>query len=139
MIIDRLHNLVAPLSGYSDAVEEHRAVVDLLVLTVYCDHRISQEELDALDRFGDVHASWGSGAFSLEQYLSSAVAKVRSALGSPGGVDRIISEAAAAITTPALRAQTPEACAGVAALDGVDPSETEFVQRVRDALGVVGS
>jgi hypothetical protein len=135
MTIDRLHDLAAPFSVHSSDVDEHQAAIDLLVLTAFCDHRITQDELDALEQFDVDHTTWDEGGFSVQQYLPSAMAKVRSALDKPDGADRLLKESAAAIKTATLKEETVSACAALAASGGVDEAETDFVGRVRASLG----
>ena len=139
MTIDRLQDLAAPFSVHSSDVDEHQAAVDLLVLTAYCDHLITQDELDALDQFDVDHTTWDEGGFSVQQYLPSAMAKVRSALDKPDGAERLLSESAAAIKTAALKEETASACAALAESGGLDQAETDFVGRVRRALATARS
>ncbi|HTW10707.1 MAG TPA: hypothetical protein VME46_24615 [Acidimicrobiales bacterium] len=139
MNINRLHQLAAPLAAQAAEVAEHQAAIDLLVLTAYCDRRISQEELDALQSFDSSHSDWDSGAFSVQQYLPIAAAKVRSVLDSYDGADRLLASAAAAIASPGLRAETSNACAELCASDGVVASEAAFLGRVNEALSTAPS
>jgi hypothetical protein len=137
--IDRLHDLAAPFSVHSSDVDEHQAAIDLLVLTAYCDHRITQDELDALEQFDIDHTTWDEGGFSVQQYLPSAMAKVRSALDKPDGAERLLTESAAVIKSTALKEETASACAALAESGGLDEAETDFVGRVRHALATGGS
>ena len=134
MIVDRLHELAAHFSHHTEDVVEHQAVVDLLVLTAYCDHRIDQGELDALDAFDADHANWDEGAFSVQQYLPVAVAKVLSALDAPDGSTHLLAEAAGKITTTSLRAEAISACRSLASADGLDSDDVQFLKQLQDAL-----
>lgn len=136
--MDRLHHFATRMSSHTDDTDQHKAAVDLLVLTVYCNGNVSQEELDGLDRFDADHTDWDSGAFSVSQYLPEAVSRVRRDLEQPGGEQALLREAASRITTPALRDETGTACTALAASDGTDEKETAFLVRLRQALGTTG-
>jgi len=107
--------------------------VDLLVLTAFSDHRLSQGELEALDRLDSEHTDWDQGAFNVNQYVPVAMAKVRAALDHPEGAEQLLAESVARITTPEIRAQTARACLDLAAEGALAP-EAEFARRVGEAL-----
>ncbi len=138
VVLDHFRQLSSRLAQHAGTPREHAAVVDLLVLTVYSDRRITQGEIDALEQFDVEHSDWDSGVFSVQQYLPEAVAKVRSALDVPGGADRLLGEAAAALSDAEVRAFAVDACRAVASAGGAAPAEEEFVERVRSALASGG-
>jgi hypothetical protein len=133
VVLDRFRHLASRLAVHPGTAEEHEAVVDLLVLTVYSDQRITQEEQDSLEQFDLDHTDWDSGEFSVRQYLPASIAKVREAIGESGGADRVLAEAAARITHPEVKATALEACEGLGR--GADDVEVQFIHRVRLALG----
>jgi hypothetical protein len=103
LLIERIHELVHHTADSVGEVEAHKAVIELLVLTVYADDRISTDELEALERFDDEHSDWDAGPFSVQQYLPVAVAKVRNAIAESGGADALIADAASRIHDPSMR------------------------------------
>jgi hypothetical protein len=131
---NRLHDLYTRISAHSDEVGEHEAAVDLLVLTAYSDHRVNQAELDALDRFDVDHTDWDAGAFNVSEYLPSAIAKVRTALDQDGGADRLLATSAARLSTAAVKEETVKACQDLASTAGSEAAESDFAERVRQAL-----
>ena len=66
-IFHRLGSAFGRAKEQSQVDEEHQAVVDLLVLTVYADERVSQEEMEALARFDVEHQDWDGGDFSVTE------------------------------------------------------------------------
>jgi hypothetical protein len=134
MLAERLHHLLHHASREAVSTTEHEAIVELLVLTAFSDHRISQDELDALEIFDLEHSEWDSGAFSVHQYVPVAMAKVRRALDSDGGADELLGDAAVRLSTPESRTEAVEACRALATTDGSDPSEVAFVIRLAAAL-----
>jgi hypothetical protein len=135
VFVDRLHHLAGRARPHTDDVAEHQAEIDLLVLTAYSDHRISQAELDALEALDEEHRDWDDGAFSARQYLPVAVAKVRAALEADDGVARLLADAASRIATPAGRQEALEACRVLAAADGAGEADTQFLASLQTALG----
>ena len=134
-IFHRLGAAFGRAKEQSEVDEEHQAIVDLLVLTVYADERVSQEEMEALARFDVEHQDWDGGDFSVAEYLGPSIAKVRAAVGSPLDVDGLLSDAAAKITTPALRAEVPGYCEAVAQADGqLSADEVGIIAKIRKAL-----
>jgi uncharacterized tellurite resistance protein B-like protein len=134
-IFHRLGAAFGRAKEQSEVDEEHQAIVDLLVLTVYADERVSQEEMEALARFDVEHQDWDGGDFSVAEYLGPSIAKVRAAVGSPLDVDGLLSDAAAKITTPALRAEVPGYCEAVAQADGqLSADEVGIIAKIRRAL-----
>jgi len=134
-IFHRLGAAFGRAKEQSQVDEEHQAIVDLLVLTVYADERVSQEEMEALARFDVEHQDWDGGDFSVAEYLGPSIAKVRTAVGSPQEVDQLLTEAAAKITTPALREAVPGYCEGVAQADGqLSVDEVGVIAKIRQAL-----
>lgn len=135
MLADRIRQLASRFSDHTGDTGEHEAAVDLLVLTVFANREVSQDELDELNRFDAEHSNWDAGAFSVGQYLPEALAKVRNAIEVDDGENRILTDSAARITTPALRTEIAEACASLASKGGTDQAESAFLTRLRSALG----
>jgi hypothetical protein len=134
VVLDNFRRLAAHLKHHEGSTAEHEAVVDLLVLTVYSDRRVTQDELDALDQFDLDHANWDSGPFSVQQYLPNSVAKVRSAIDAPGGANKMLAEVAAAISDPAMKTLALDSCQAIASSGGTAQAETDFIEQLRHAL-----
>jgi hypothetical protein len=135
VVLDHFRHLSSRLKHHAGSEDEHEAIVDLLVLTVYSDRKISQEELDALDQFDLDHADWDSGAFSVGQYLPVSVSRVRSAMDVDGGAEQMLAQVAGRLSDPSMKALALESCEAIASQQSADPRETDFVAHVREALG----
>jgi tellurite resistance protein len=134
VLTERLHELASQALRSSKEVPEHQAVVELLVLMAYADGNVSTDELEALDSFDASHAGWDKGAFSIQQYLPIAVAEVRRASAEPDGADRLMRAACERIVDPDVRREAVDACGAVAAIGGVDPSESALLARIEQSL-----
>lgn len=106
-IFNRLGSAFGRAKEHTSVNEEHQAVVDLLVLTLYADERVSQEELEALAQFDMDHTDWDGADFSVTEYLGSSIAKVRAAVSSPQLTEQLLVEVTAKVITPSLRAAVP--------------------------------
>jgi hypothetical protein len=134
-IFNRLGSAFGRAKEHTQVNEEHQAVVDLLVLTLYADERVSQEELEALAQFDLEHADWDGADFSVTEYLGPSIAKVRAAVSSPQLTEQLLVEVAAKITTPALRAAVPGYCEALAQADGqLSSGEAGIIDRIKRAL-----
>lgn len=134
MFTDRLAAVLGRATKSGADADQHAAVVELLLVTVLADQTVSEEELQGLDTFDREHQDWDEGPFSVTQYVGPALAKVRAAMESPGGVDDLIREAAARIREPGLRSATPEYCEQLAYLDGPAPAEQTVLAKIRSQL-----
>ena len=138
-MLERLHSQFSNVKQHTDEVAEHKAVVDLLVLTAFSDRRITQQELDQLKNFDANHVSWDAGSFSVTQYLPRAIAKVRAALDNTDSRDRLLSDTVSRLTTPAARQEAVTACTALVdadrrSIDHQSQQETDFLAKVRAAL-----
>ncbi len=133
MPLARFHDTLKRARSHTDDTAEHAAVIDLLVLTVYADRRVAQGELDALEQFDVDHADWDEKAFSILQYLPTAIAGVRN-LRTPEDSDRFLVDAASRIVTPSLRAATVGYCRAMAEAGGSTEAESALVARIGEAL-----
>jgi hypothetical protein len=134
MAVEHIHPHFRKARTHTDDPDQHAAVVELLVLTVFADPTVDLAELDALDAFDASHADWDDGPFSIQQYLPTATAAVRAALDQPDGRDRLLADISIRITTPALRDATVGYCEDLVAVDGTTDQEREFLRQVRRAL-----
>ncbi len=115
--------------------DQHRAVLELLIATMYADGLVSESELGEIEVFGIEHG-WDNTAFSFSQGLGPATARVRDAREAPDGMDALIADVSSRITDPAIRATVAEACRLVAAADDTtDEAEASFVSKVDAAFG----
>jgi len=110
--------------------DEHEAVLELLVATMFADANVTEAELDEIDAYGQDHG-WNTPAFSFGQALGSATAKVRDAREAPDGTAALLAALSTRITTPGLRAEVPDACQLVASADGATvPAESAWLAQV---------
>ena len=133
MALDQIRRNFKRATDHTQDREQHAAVVELLILAVYADKTVDVAELDALDQFDAAHADWDDEAFSIQEYLGPATAKVRSALDA-GESTKLLVEIAARITSPELREAAVGYCADILHLDGVTEQESGFMDAVRRAL-----
>ena len=134
MLLDRLRHLADRLVFHHAENEQHRAAVDLLVLTIYCNGTVSEAELDELDKFDVDHADWDDADFSVGQYIPVSMSKVRRGLDQSDQAT-LLAEYAGRVTDPALRAETISGCEAIATSSGdVDEAESAFLAQVRAAL-----
>ena len=74
----RLRTMYSHLSVHATADLEHEAAVELLLLVMMSDHHVSDDELDEIRHISD-DSGWETDTFSFDQYLGTAMAKVRTA------------------------------------------------------------
>src|SRR4051812_2029885 len=124
-----------PPAADSAADDEHAAVLELLVATMYADAMVSEQELDEIDRYGADHG-WNTMSFSFVQNLGTATAKVRSAREVEGGLDALLADASNRITSPDVRRTVVAACRLIAEVDGATAdAESEWIGTVAAAFG----
>lgn len=128
-----------PLAGKSvedddGLIDQHEAVLELLVATMFADATVADREFQAIDAYGE-EQGWNTPTFSFSQSLGSATAKVRDARETEGGLDALLAATAARITDPTLRNEAVHACRLVAAADGTTAeSESAWLASVSAAL-----
>lgn len=116
------------------ADDEHRAVLELLIATMYADGLVTESELGEIEVYGVEHG-WDTATFSFSQGLGPATARVREARDAADGLDALVAEADDRITTPEIRAIVTQACRLVAAADETtDDAEASFVAKVQAAF-----
>jgi len=132
---DAAYPLGPPPDGSGPDDDEHRAVLELLVATMYVDATVTEPELHEIDQYGADHG-WNTPTFSFVQAMGATTALVREARLADGGIDALLAGAAARITTPEVRTTVAEACRRVASADGTtDEAESAWIGKVRAALG----
>jgi uncharacterized tellurite resistance protein B-like protein len=113
---DRLAQIFERLPVAATADREHEAAIELLLLVILVDGRISGDELDEI-RAITVDQGFETPTFSFDQHLGEAVAKVRAALGRPDGVDELLDDISERISSQVLRASLFTAARDVALAD----------------------
>jgi hypothetical protein len=134
MVLDRIHPHFKKATEHTDDPAQHAAVVEVLVLAVFADQSVDTSELDALDEFDASHADWDDGPFSIQQYLSTATAKVRYAMDEEGGTDSLLKDATSRITSPSLRQAVPGYLQEILSVDGITDAEREFLRQATRQL-----
>jgi hypothetical protein len=133
MAMDRILRHFKRAADHTDDRQQHAAIVELLVLAVYADKTVDVSELEALDKFDASHADWDDQAFSIQEYLGPATAKVRAAIDEDGS-QALLEDIGGRITSPELREAAIGYCEDIVGIDGVTDEESEFVKRVRQML-----
>jgi hypothetical protein len=133
MALDRILTHFQRAAAHTGDREQHGAVVELLVLAVYADKTVKVEELEALDDFDASHPDWDEKAFSIQEYLGPATAKVRAAL-EQNGSEALLCDIATRITSPELRKAAIGYCEDIVGIDGVTDAENVFLTTLRRVL-----
>jgi uncharacterized tellurite resistance protein B-like protein len=120
---DKLESIYSTVAVHATADTEHEAAVELLLLMMVTDHRISDGELDEIRTIAN-DSGWESDTFSFDQHLGPAMAKVRAASSSDDGVQTLLDDIDSRIHSTVLRASLFSAARDVAGVDR-DLSPTE--------------
>jgi uncharacterized tellurite resistance protein B-like protein len=113
---DRLAEIFEHLPVEATADREHEAAIELLLLVILVDGRISGDELDEI-RAITQDQGFETPSFSFDQHLGAAVAKVRAALARPGGVEELLDDISDRISSQVLRSSLFAAARDVALAD----------------------
>jgi uncharacterized tellurite resistance protein B-like protein len=113
---DRLAKIFEHLPVAATADREHEAAIELLLLVIMVDGRISGDELDEI-RAITQDQGFETPTFSFDQHLGAAVSKVRAALAEPAGVDDLLDDISERISSQVLRASLFAAARDVALAD----------------------
>lgn len=132
-MLERLRHHAQRVPRVTEDASEHQAFIELLVAAIYVDHRVTQEELDAIEAFDADHADWESGAFTIGQYFGPAAAKVRR-MREDGLLSMLVIDISARLLGDRVRDEAVDACAALLASDGVTAEEEEFLEMVTAAL-----
>jgi hypothetical protein len=112
---DNVRDLYRHVSVHATANREHEAVIELLLLVMIADRRITEEELDEIRAISD-DSGWESETFSFDQYLGEAMAKVRAAVADKR-VDALLDDIDERISSSVLRQSLFSAARDVAGVD----------------------
>ncbi|HUY85507.1 MAG TPA: hypothetical protein VMU77_00220 [Acidimicrobiales bacterium] len=134
MLTEHLHRLSHRVPHGGATADEHKAVIELLVLVIFADGKVTQEELDALEQFDSDHSDWDEGAFSVKQYLGEAVSRVRSSIDDENEIMRLIATDAGRIESADLREQAALYCRELADVDGRAKEESALLAAIFKAL-----
>lgn len=118
----RLRDLYSHVSVHATADKEHEAVTELLLLVMVADRHISTDEIDQIRTISE-DSGWENATFSFDQYVGTAMAKVREALAA-GTTDELLDEIDQRITSQVLRQSVFSAAREVAGADAdIDAAE----------------
>ncbi len=132
---DTIEALYRHVAVHATADHEHEAAVELLLLVMLADRRISADELDEI-RHISADAGWESETFSFDQHLGEAMARVRSALAEPGGVARLLDDIDERVVSTVLRRSLYSAARDVAGVDAtIDPDEATLLGQIAARFG----
>jgi hypothetical protein len=138
-MIEELRNIYGRVSVHATADAEHAAVLDLLLLVAFADHRLRPDELDEINTLVDDHG-WESSTFSLSQYFGEGVAKVRSAMDAEGdgdGVERLLTDIDNRINNTVLRREISAMARDVADADhNRSVQESGLLDKIRRRFAV---
>lgn len=127
---DRLEELFRHVSVGATADREYEAVIELLLLVMMIDGRVSSDEMDEI-RAITVDQGMETDTFSFEQHLGEASAKVRAALAQDNGVAALLDDISSRVSSTVLRASMLAAARDVAAADErLEAGESELLAQV---------
>jgi uncharacterized tellurite resistance protein B-like protein len=127
---DKLESIYSTVAVHATADTEHEAAVELLLLMMVTDHRISDGELDEIRTIA-TDSGWESATFSFDQHLGPAMAKVRSASSSEDGVEALLDDIDGRIHSTVLRASLFSAARDVAGVDrDLSPAEDALLAQL---------
>lgn len=131
---DRLETLYSTIAVHATADNEHEAAVELLLLMMLMDDRVSEGELDEIRTIAS-DSGWESDTFSFDQHLGPAMAKVRTAMAN-GGVDALVDDIDQRVTSTVLRASLFSAARDVAGVDrSLSPAEENLLAQLAARFG----
>lgn len=133
-MLQRLKDLYSHVSVHATADREHEAAVELLLMVMTSDRRISEGELDEIRTISD-ESGWESDTFSVDQYFGEAMAKVRAAR-TAGSLDQLLDTIDDRISNGVLRAALWAAARDVAGVDhDVAPAERALLAEIATRFG----
>ncbi|MCS6782677.1 MAG: hypothetical protein RMI89_04205 [Gloeomargarita sp. SKYBB_i_bin120] len=116
------------------AQPQREALLDLLLLGMYVDNRLSVAETDVLNA-QLLDMPWESG-MALSLYVQSNMPKIRTAYENLGARLQLLQSIRDRLATPAARQDAYQKLQEFLAVDGVAPREKEFLTQVRMVLGL---
>lgn len=132
---DTIEELYRHVAVHATADHEHEAAIELLLLVMLADGRISDGELDEIRHISQ-DAGWETDTFSFDQHLGEAMAKVRAALASTGGVARLLDDIDDRVVSTVLRRSLYSAARDVAGIDAaIDPDEETILGQIAARFG----
>jgi len=125
-VTQQLRDMYSHVSVHATADREHEAVIELLLLVMVADQRVSEDELDEIRMISE-DSGWESSTFSFDQYLGKAMAKVRGAVAA-AKVDELLDDIDGRIASSVLRLALFSAARDVAGVDSdIAPEEESLL------------
>ena len=125
----RLLDLYRHVSVHATADMEHEAAIELLLLVMTSDHHISDNEFEEIRHISD-DSGWETATFSFDQYLGTAMGKVRSATDHDT-VDALLDDIDARVSNHLLRDALFSAARDVAGVDhDIAPEEVSLLGQI---------
>jgi uncharacterized tellurite resistance protein B-like protein len=125
----RLRTLYSHVSVHATADREHEAAVELLLLVMLSDHHVSDEEMEEIRHISD-DSGWETDTFSFDQYLGTAMAKVRTAM-EDHDVEALLDDIDGRVSNHLLRAALFSAARDVAGVDHtIVPEEASLLGQI---------
>lgn len=125
----RLKDLYTHVSVHATADREHEAAIELLLLVMMADRHISTDEVEEIRHISD-DSGWETDAFSFDQYIGPASARVRAALADHK-VEALLDDIDNRVASTVLRAALFSAARDVAGVDhAVDADEESLLGQI---------
>lgn len=112
---------------------EREALIDLLLLTMFIDQRLTLAEGGLVDR--EVAALQWEGRGKVEDYVEAATRSIRERRSTDDGRSNILASVRERLNSPEARQRAMAVCQALVAVDGVDTAETSFLDDCRKVLG----
>jgi tellurite resistance protein len=129
---DRLSELYRGVAVHATADREHEAALELLVLVMIADGHFDANEIETIR---EISEDWRGGAFSFDQYLGAAMAKVRRAVRDDA-TEELLDSIDERISSHVLRRALFSASREVAGIDDdVSPEEGTILEQVAVRFG----
>ena len=126
---NRLKDLYSHVSVHANADLEHEAAVELLLLVMLSDHHVSNDEIDEIRHISD-DSGWETDTFSFDQYLGTAIGKVRTSM-EDHQVEALLDDIDARVSNHLLRAALFSAARDVAGVDHtIAPEEASLLGQI---------
>ncbi|WOO40043.1 hypothetical protein [Rubellicoccus peritrichatus] len=114
--------------------DQRESLIDLLVLAMYVDNKLSLSE-DAVLKAQIDQFSW-EGPMSVDDYVNSAIARIRDMRSSEHFVNELLKSINERLGDYDVRLTAAGICERLLSADGKETSEKEFLNKVKTELQI---
>ncbi len=136
--MSELRDLYRGVAVHATEDDEHEAALELLLLVMLADGRISANEQEIVEQISD-DFEWNSPTFSFTTAFGNSMARVREARLEIGGIDQLVADIDRRIASRVLRAELVAAARDVADADrGRSDDELALLRAIEARFGSAG-